>query len=293
MKNTFKKTLAAIMSVLMIAAIPISALAAPGSGTPVGDEFTQFNYVSEKMELYFEKEEIAWDREENGLLYTDENGTKWRYFENSNWIVSEENNQWLYKVLEDDTLYVISNPDVSIDPNLIIPSTLDGRTVTRVRRVGVGMKSSVSEPTLSITIPDTVTQIDYHAFYNKSSLKRVIIPASVKSIEVRAFECNEKIDIYYTGTELQWKEIVVWNQGHTSDYDYWAVTDFDWLSNPYKDCSAESWPSSVNSVYFNVNPDELAPLVPEEEEEELTFWEKIVAGIANFIAKIIGFFKIR
>ncbi len=284
MKNTLKKTVAIIMSILVISAIPMSAFAAPGSGTPIGDQYDQEAFVYEKVSRYIEEEEPFWDYAPNHH-YTDENGTVWAYWpgEKKNWIVSTENPEWMYRVLDDGTLYVKSHDGQFKDPvNVIVPSTLDGKQVT------VLGAAAVSE-TLSVTIPDTVKEIDYHAFRNNSNLKRIVIGKGINSIEVEAFSLTDNLAIYYTGTEVEWGEVVVWNQKSTIDLTTWAVTEYNWLSSPYG--HRTDLEPSIASVYFNVNPDELAPLVPEE--EELTFWEKIIVGIANFIAKIIGFFKIK
>lgn len=282
--------IAIAMALITILSMSTIAFAAPNSGTPIGDETTQFNFVTNEMELRLGKENPIWNYDTSSLSYTDQNGTVWRWYENRNWIVSSENEQWLYKELDDGTLYIVSNPDVPLDVNLVIPSSLDRKTVTRVRSAGAGINSLVSEPTLSITIPDTVTHIDYFSFRNRKELKRVVIPVSVKSIEVRAFEGTNEIELYYCGTEEQWNDVVVWNQGHTFDYDYWAVTDFNWLDKPIKEQSENVWPSTIKDIHFNVNPNELEPLEPNEESPELGFFGKIIQGFKNIIFKIISIF---
>ncbi len=62
----------------------------------------------------------------------------------------------------------------------------------------------------SITVPNGVTSIGEEAFENCSSLTSIIIPDSVKSIGARAFDyCGSITDVYYTGTEIQWKSISI------------------------------------------------------------------------------------
>lgn len=59
----------------------------------------------------------------------------------------------------------------------------------------------------SITIPDSVTSIG-SAFGNCTSLTSIIIPDSVTSIGNSAFDnCASLTDIYYTGTQAEWKAI--------------------------------------------------------------------------------------
>ena len=62
----------------------------------------------------------------------------------------------------------------------------------------------------SVTIPDSVTSIGDDAFYDCDSLTSVTIPDSVTSIGKRAFEgCYSLTDVYYTGTEEEWKSISI------------------------------------------------------------------------------------
>lgn len=279
MKN-IKKILAVILAVLMVAAIPMTAFAAPNTGTPIGTEREQENFVMERINRYLEEEEPFWDYGED-RLYTDENGTTWAYWpgEKKNWIISNENPEWMYRVLDDGTLYVAQYGEC--EENIVIPSQLDGKTVTVIAYAG-------NDNTLSITVPDTVKDIDYMAFRNEPKLKRVVIGTGVEAIESTAFNLTDNVELYYCGTEAQWNEIVVWNARNTLEPATWAVTGFDWLANPYE---GRNNASSVKAVHFNVNPDELEPLVEEEEPVEPTLFEKLVSGITGIIATITGFFK--
>lgn len=285
MKN-FKKIIALVLALVMTMAIPMTAFAAPGSGTPIGSQEEQDLFVSERYAMYAEQEEPFWDYGEDHL-YTDENGTTWIYLpgEKKNWIISAENPDWAYRVLDDGTLYVAYNATEG-DENVIVPSTLDGKTVTKVRGAGL-------ENALSITIPETVTEIGYKALSGKPNLKRVIIGSNLTAINVGAFSTasvEDKIEIYFCGTEKQWNDVVVWHQADWGDPVNWAVTGFDWTTDLYDD-SVSANSTYISTVHYNVNPDTLEPLVSEEEEEEPTLWEKFIAGISGIIATITGFFK--
>ena len=86
-----------------------------------------------------------------------------------------------YTVLEDGTVS-ISQYQGDAEP-LVIPATLDGRTVTVIGRETLDAFSHV----VSVSIPDTVTAIDSKAFYGCASLRSVVIPDTVAEIGPFAF----------------------------------------------------------------------------------------------------------
>lgn len=64
----------------------------------------------------------------------------------------------------------------------------------------------------SVTIPESVTSIGIGAFYVCSGLTSVTIPDSVTSIRYGAFyDCKNLKDVYYSGSEEQWKKVSVEN----------------------------------------------------------------------------------
>ena len=63
---------------------------------------------------------------------------------------------------------------------------------------------------MSIEIPNSVTHIGFQLFYECSSLTSIKIPNSITSIATSAFErCSNLKDIYYHGTEEEWKKISI------------------------------------------------------------------------------------
>ena len=64
----------------------------------------------------------------------------------------------------------------------------------------------------SIVIPDSVTSIGDSAFRNCDNLENVVIGKGVQTIGNTVFYESPKVtDIYYTGTEQEWKKIVIKN----------------------------------------------------------------------------------
>jgi len=62
----------------------------------------------------------------------------------------------------------------------------------------------------SITIPGSVTSINFGAFQVCNNLTSITIPKSVTNIEDEAFyACNRLTDVYYSGTEAEWKKISI------------------------------------------------------------------------------------
>ncbi len=63
-----------------------------------------------------------------------------------------------------------------------------------------------------ITIPDGITSIRHHTFSGCENLTTITIPKSVIGIFEHAFyDCNSLTDIYYTGTEDEWRQISIKN----------------------------------------------------------------------------------
>lgn len=67
----------------------------------------------------------------------------------------------------------------------------------------------------SITIPEGVVSIEYNTFFDCSKLTSVTIPKTVTSIGYDAFfDCSSLTDIYYSGSEAQWKDVVIDDYGN-------------------------------------------------------------------------------
>ena len=85
----------------------------------------------------------------------------------------------------------------------------------------IGNNAFLSTKITSITIPDGVTSLP-RLFQNCSKLKTVVLPATITSIADYCFNGTALTDVYFCGTEAQWKAISVkyYTAGHYGDSSY-------------------------------------------------------------------------
>lgn len=111
-----------------------------------------------------------------------------------------------------------------------------GSSVTEIGNYAFGR----CERLTNITIPDSVTEIGQYAFYHCDSLKEVMMGRGISVINAAAFrDCDALTDVYYSGTEDDWKKISIdeyslFNINLTSasiHYNYIPETDDEvWLN---------------------------------------------------------------
>lgn len=303
MKNTFKKITSVILAMFILMSVSVTAFAAPGSGEYVGGNAYQSGLVAreiyEKYEvtaLFADGEEPLWDYDDLTMRYTEENGTVWRYFNNRNYIVCQEDERWIYQILDDGTLMITTNPDdgwrdeETWEPfylEVTIPSVLDGKTVTILENWGAEV--------LSVIVPDTITELGYDCFRN-TKVKRVYLPDSVTTMNDSVFQLTEDFELYYGGTTSDIKDILVYHIYDGNDNSDWAVTNYDWLEKPYTedtDGMGADHPADVKAVHYNADPNNLPPVedLIEEEPVEPTIWDKIAQAFENFADSIVVFFE--
>ena len=110
-----------------------------------------------------------------------------------NGIFSED---YSYEKLEDGTVKIIkyNGNDIKVQ----IPSTIDGYTVTQIGSYAFGEYSNINKTITSITIPETITNINSSAFSYCDEITTITIPKNVKEVGVNAFlNCSklEKINV--------------------------------------------------------------------------------------------------
>lgn len=112
---------------------------------------------------------------------------------------------WKYSVLDDGTVAITDY--TGNESEIILPSKLQGKTVTQINTEAFHENSNLTSVTIpnsvtsigdsafafcgsltTITIPDSVTSIGSGAFWECSSLATITIPDSVTSIGIAAFD---------------------------------------------------------------------------------------------------------
>ena len=124
--------------------------------------------------------------------------------------------------------------------SIIIPSTYNGKTVTRILSEGFKDAVNLKEITIpnsitiiekyafsncekltSITLPNSITRIEMGAFYGCYGLSSITIPKSVTYMGEKAFFHIPFTDVYYEGTIASWCNITFDGFGYDGmDFDY-------------------------------------------------------------------------
>ena len=101
-----------------------------------------------------------------------------------------ESNKYDYCLLEDGTVEITGYTDS--EAKLIIPSEIDGYTVTRIGDYAFYNCTSLTK----IAIPNSVTSIGIYAFYYCTSLTEITIPNSITSMGAWVFaDCTSLTDV--------------------------------------------------------------------------------------------------
>ena len=111
----------------------------------------------------------------------------WLFFSKPESAQAQDSGAWNYDVDQKDGTIVVSGYRGEAE-TLVIPSSIDGKPVTRVSLDLSGEAFYNVKGLKRVVIPDSVQVIDEGTFRNCATLEEVVIPQSVKEIWDRAFE---------------------------------------------------------------------------------------------------------
>ncbi|MBQ8790112.1 MAG: leucine-rich repeat protein [Ruminiclostridium sp.] len=97
--------------------------------------------------------------------------------------------EYKYQSLSDGTIELVSYN--GNDENVVIPETIDGKTVTSVHQDTFQYKE---ETLISVSLPDTITNIDGYTFYLTENLKEVYLQKNLTVIKEHTFEACDKLE---------------------------------------------------------------------------------------------------
>lgn len=110
----------------------------------------------------------------------------------------------------------------------------------------------------SVSIPQGATKIGDSAFSSCSALTALTIPDSVTDIETGAFSnCNSLKDIYFTGTEAQWKNI--WKAMNVTEALANVTIHYEYNSAPDTDDGDDNDNSSTDTPDSSEGADDSEP----------------------------------
>ena len=104
---------------------------------------------------------------------------------------------------------------VQVDQGNTSYTSIDGVLYTKDKKLLVSYP--IGKQQVSYAIPNGVTTIGEHAFFNSEILKSIIIPNSVMSIRDAFYQCTALSDVYYRGTEEQRAQIQIENSNSGND----------------------------------------------------------------------------
>lgn len=157
-----------------------------------------FNECYSLTDIYYNATEKQWD-----LITKDEKGNDYLLNANIHTIGSGYTDELGYIVKSDNTIGIVGIIDKSMT-KIGIPSEIEGLPVTSIEN------DAFSGSILHFNSISWLYGLDY----NGENLISITIPNSIKNIESGAFSKSYPIslkDVYYKGTEEEWKNIIISN----------------------------------------------------------------------------------
>jgi hypothetical protein len=139
-----------------------------------------------------------------------------------------------YNLLSNNT-YEIIGYNAELPTELIIPSTYNGKPVTKIADSAFSYTTCDSLSNVEkLTIPNTITSIGNYAFYGCVNLHSVYLSNSVTNIGNYAFNNDTSnstgsyaiITFYFTGTKSEWNNI---NKGSSWEYNRSSIRCIDYI----------------------------------------------------------------
>ena len=152
---------------------------------------------------------------------------------------AEDNSELIFVELSDGTYGVKAGGKAKDKATITIPETYNGKAVTVICDSGF-----MNMPYLTtITIPDSVVNIDNYAFYNCLKLNNIVLPANLTTIGEYAFSgCLSLNAITIPANVTTIKKFAFWNDNNLSS------ATFENTNGWYTDYSKSS--KSDNAIYL-------------------------------------------
>lgn len=104
-------------------------------------------------------------------------------------------------------LATVARQPISNETSVVIPTSITYKNnVYNVTRI-IGHAFSNNTSITSVTIPDSIIEIEGYAFAGCSNLAEVILSKNVTRLGFVAFDCENLKIVYYGGTESDWNNI--------------------------------------------------------------------------------------
>lgn len=153
--------------------------------------FTQA-YMEGNLDSIFVDEDNAYFMSDDGVLFN-----------------KDKTELLQYPSAKPNDIYTIPDSVTTIKPNAFTGSRNLKSVEIPNSVINISEDAFYCSGITSVNIPDSIKSIKFETFSCCQNLKSVIIPDSVTSIDIFAFYGDTLTDIYYTGTEEEWKAISI------------------------------------------------------------------------------------